>query len=316
MSRAGIPTAGYDVVTTMEEAASVIDRHFRARPDGAPLVLKADGLAGGKGVVICASRTEAQDTAAAMLSGGAFGGAGRTLVIEEYLTGPEVSVMVFSDGRRVVPMPPAEDYKRVFTGDRGPNTGGMGSVTPVAECPPDLHEDILRRCVEPAIAALAEEGTPFRGILFAGLMLTPEGPKVLEYNARFGDPETQSVMRRLDGDLLDLLTGVAEGDLSGVRPAWSDAAACCVVMASAGYPGRFATGLPIAGLDALPDDVVVFHGGTERDEAGRLVTVGGRVLSVTATGPRPDVALKTAYAAVERIHFEGRHFRTDIGRAR
>lgn len=338
MSRAGIPTARYHVATTLDEAMRVIDEHFgaggtgagtgagtggsagpggqRAAGDVPPLVLKADGLAGGKGVVICHSREEAAGVAAAMLSGEAFGGAGRKLVLEEFLTGPEVSVMVFSDGRRIVPMPPAQDYKRVFTGDQGPNTGGMGSITPVPQCPPDVHEEILRTCVQPAIDALAEAGTPFRGVLFAGLMLTPQGPKVLEFNARFGDPETQSVMRRFDGDLLEILTAVAAGDLSGVRPAWSVDAACCVVMAAKGYPGDFATGRPIRGLDDVPDGVVVFHGGTARDEAGRLVTAAGRALSVTATGPDLEAARAAAYAAVERIHFEGCHYRTDIGRPR
>ena len=313
MTKAGIPTANYDVVTTIDEAAHVIQRHFGPGDDAPPLVVKADGLAFGKGVVICSSAAQAREAAADMLSGHAFGSAGRTVVLEEFLTGPEVSVMVFSDGERIVAMPPVQDYKRVFTGDDGPNTGGMGSITPVPECPADLHDEILRRCVQPAIAALADAGTPFRGILFAGLMLTPQGPKVLEFNARFGDPETQSVLRRLDGDLLEVLTAVAQGDLSTVRPVWTNEAACCVVMASAGYPGEYETGLPISGLDAVADDVVVFHSGTARDGDGRLVTNGGRVLGLTATGADLNAAVDAAYAAVEQIHFSGRHFRTDIG---
>lgn len=241
-------------------------------------------------------------------------GAGRTVVLEEFLTGPEVSIMVFSDGERIVPMPPAQDHKRLLAGDHGPNTGGMGSVSPVPICPPDVHADILRRCVQPVIDVLREAGTPFRGVLFAGIMLTPDGPKVLEFNARFGDPETQSVMRRLDGDLLEILHAVAEGDLRGVEPPWSDEAACCVIAASGGYPGEFATGLPITGLNALPDGVVVFHGATARDEAGQVVTAGGRVLGVTATGSDMQAALAAAYDAMERIQFHGKYFRTDIGR--
>lgn len=314
MTKANIPTARYDVVTSMDDAIRVIDRHFDAGDEAPPLVVKADGLAFGKGVVICSTAAEARDAAAGMLSGSAFGSAGKTVVLEEFLTGPEVSVMVFSDGRHIVPMPPAQDYKRIYSGDRGPNTGGMGSITPVPDCPPELHEDILRHCVQPAIDALADAGTPFRGILFAGLMLTPQGPKVLEYNARFGDPETQSVLRRLDSDLLEILIAVAEGDLSSVRPVWRDEAACCVIMASAGYPGDYDTGVPISGVDSVPDGVVVFHGGTARDADGRLVTNGGRVLGVTATGVDLDAAVTAAYDAVGRIHFEGQQFRMDIGR--
>jgi phosphoribosylamine--glycine ligase len=249
-----------------------------------------------------------------MLSGEAFGAAGQTVILEEYLTGPEVSVLAFSDGERIIPMPPAQDHKRLLAGDEGPNTGGMGTISPVPACDYETHEDILRQCVQPLIDTMANAGSPFRGILFAGLMLTPDGPKVLEYNARFGDPETQSLLRRLDSDLLEIFLAIADGDLSAVQPRWSMDAACCIVMASGGYPGPYTKGQVITGLEALPPDVLVFHAGTARNASGQLVTNGGRVLGVTATGPRLEAALDTVYAACEQIAFTGRQYRTDIGR--
>lgn len=336
MERAGIPTAGYDVATDMETATAIIRRHFTSSVsvDAPPLVVKADGLASGRGVIICRTEDEALAAAESMLSGEAFGRAGATVIIEEYMSGPEVSIMVFTDGRHIVPMPPAQDYQRVFTGDKGPNTGGMGSVSPVDVCDDALHEEILRTCVQPAIDELARQGTPFRGILFAGLMLTPAGPRVLEFNARFGDPETQSVLRRLESDLLPLLSAVAAGDLGAFvgdpgpadagsssagaapspAPVWSSDAACCVIMAVDGYPGEITTNEPIAIPENLPEAVQLFHGGTARDDAGRLVTSRGRVLSVTATGPRLEAAVNSAYTAAGAIDFHGAFYRTDIGR--
>lgn len=314
MALTGIPTASYEVVQDLAAATKAIERHFAAGQSAAPLVVKADGLALGKGVVICATRREALDTAGAMLSGEAFGAAGKKVILEEYLTGPEVSVLAFSDGERIIPMPPAQDHKRLLAGDEGPNTGGMGTISPVPACDFETHEDILRRCVQPVIDVMARSRSPFRGILFAGLMLTPDGPKVLEYNARFGDPEAQSLLRRLDSDLLEIFLAIAAGDVTTVQPRWSTAAACCIVMASGGYPGPYEKGHVITGLDGLPDDVVVFHAGTARNEKGELVTNGGRVLGVTATGPRLDAALDTAYAACAQIDFAGRQYRPDIGR--
>lgn len=343
MEAAGIPTAAYDVVQHFAEAAAVIEEHFGSAGGAgvsppSPLVLKADGLAAGKGVFICADEEQALAVARDMLSGDALGGAGTTVVIEQFLTGPEVSLLAFCDGRRAVPMPLAQDYKRLLTEDEGPNTGGMGSISPVPGTDDALHSRLVATCLDPLLAEMARRGTPFRGILFAGLMLTPSGPMVLEYNARFGDPETQSLLRRLEGDLLELLEATAAGDLSGAAPVWSEDAACCVVMAAEGYPDEPVGGVVIGGLeryepgdgngveadqadgggavsssDAATDGVIAFHGGTARDNEGRLVSAGGRVLSVTATGSGLEDALRKAYAAVDAIDFPGSIYRTDIG---
>lgn len=313
MRKYGIPTAEYRVFTAADEARAHLERHFAG--DNGPAVVKADGLALGKGVTVARSFDEAWEAAEGMLSGRAFGQAGRRVVIEEFLTGPEVSVLAFCDGRRAVPMVPAQDHKPVGDGDTGPNTGGMGTVSPVGICPPDLHRRIMDTVVQPTVEAMSREGRPFKGVLFTGLMLTPKGPKVLEFNARFGDPETQSVLRRLDSDLLEIFEAVIDGDLTRVAPRWSDKAAACVVMASGGYPGNYAKGLPIEDIDVAEelDGVVVFHAGTSRGEGGRLVTAGGRVLGVTATGADLRAALAQAYRAVGLIRFDGAYFRRDIG---
>ncbi len=313
MRRYGIPTAGYRVFTSLDETRAHLEGHF-STGDG-PAVIKADGLALGKGVTIARSFEEAWEAAEGMLSGRLFGAAGQRVVIEEFITGPEVSILAFCDGKTALPMVPAQDHKPVGDGDTGPNTGGMGTVSPVGICPPEMQQRILETAIQPAVEAMASEGRPFSGVLFTGLMLTPQGPKVLEFNARFGDPETQSVLRRLNSDLLEIFEASIDGDLSRVRLEWSDQAAACVVMASGGYPGSYPKGLPIDGTGEAEelDGVVVFHAGTARDPAGRLVTAGGRVVGVTATGPDLRAALDQAYRGVERIRFEGAHYRRDIG---
>ena len=317
MRRAGIPTARYEVFDDIEPARRHISAYFAQNP-GRPLVMKADGLALGKGVLITGDESEALHMAGEMLSGRAFGPAGRRIVVEEWLAGPEVSALAFTDGRSVLPMPGSRDHKRAYDGDEGPNTGGMGTISPVADYGAGLAEQVRREVLEPAVAALQAAGTPFVGVLYAGLILTPEGPRVLEFNARFGDPETQVLLRRLDTDLMDLLEACIERDLGDSRAEWSDDAAACVVMASGGYPGAYQKGLPISGLEeaASLEGVVVFHAGTSRDHAGQLVTAGGRVLGVSATGADLHSALDLAYRAVDQIAFPGAHCRRDLGRLR
>jgi phosphoribosylamine---glycine ligase len=309
MARHGIPTAEF---ATFQNAAAA--RHY-CRKLGAPVVVKADGLAGGKGAMVCATLDEADEAIAACLERGVFGAAGQTVVVEEYLRGEEVSFFALANGRDALPLAAARDHKTVFDDDRGPNTGGMGAYSPVAGFDAALEAEIMATIVRPTIAALAAEGRPYRGVLFVGLMLTAEGPRVLEYNCRFGDPECQAIVVRAADDLVPALLAAARGDALPAGLAWRDHAAVCVTVASGGYPGSYRTGLPISGIEAAEafEDVRVFHAGTaERD--GRLVTAGGRVLGVTAIAPELGAAIARAYAAVERIHFEGRHYRRDIGR--
>jgi phosphoribosylamine--glycine ligase len=306
MRAAEVPTARATVVTSVAAGLAAL-------PDvGLPVVVKADGLAAGKGVVVAATRAEAETALRDFLEAGTLGEAGRTVVIEEYLRGPEASVFALSDGERFVRLPTARDHKRVFSGDQGPNTGGMGAYTPT----PALDEQTLRtidaEILGPIFAAMAAAGARFQGVLFAGLMLTAEGPKVIEFNARFGDPETQAILPVLDGDLVPLLHAVAVGDATGLAAPPAHGAAVGVVLAAGGYPGRYATGRPIAGLDRVPDDVLVFHAGTRRDGDGRIVTAGGRVLTVVGLGPDLASARARAYAGAAVITFEGCHYRTDI----
>ena len=307
MADAGVPTARATVVTDFPLALAAL------RDFGFPVVVKADGLAAGKGVVIAEDREEAQTVLSAFLEDGALGPAGQTVVLEEFLQGLEVSVLALSDGQTVVTLPPACDYKRVGDGDRGPNTGGMGGYAPVPRLDDVLLEQVRRTVLEPTVRTLAERGTPLQGVLYAGLILTEDGPKVLEFNARFGDPETQAILPILDDDLLALLAAVADGTLADVpAPLPPARAAVEVVLASGGYPGPYATGAPIAGLEDVPDDVIVFHAGTRRDDQGRIVTAGGRVLTVVGTGPDLAAARERAYAGAAAISFPGRHYRTDI----
>jgi phosphoribosylamine--glycine ligase len=273
--------------------------------------VKADGLAAGKGVVVARTVEEAEEAVRQAMEERVFGAAGEEVVIEECLFGQEMSLMAFVDGETVRPMEPAQDHKPVFDGDRGPNTGGMGAYSPV----PQISREVVRQAVDeilkPTARALAEEGIHYRGVLYAGLMITPEGPKVIEFNARFGDPEAQVILPRLESDLAEILLAAAEGRLAEVEIRWKEEAAVCVVMASEGYPGSYRTGLPIRGLPEPAGDRIVFHAGTRR-EGDRIVTAGGRVLGVTALGSVLAEARNKAYDAVESIRFQGAHFRRDI----
>ena len=308
MAEAGVPTARAVVVTDLVEGIAALGRFDE------PIVVKADGLAAGKGVVV-ASRDEARTVLTAFLEDGALGAAGRTVVLEECLVGREVSVLVLTDGTTVVPLPPACDYKCVLDGDRGPNTGGMGGYAPPPQLDAPALDSIRATVLEPTVRALAARGAPLRGVLYAGLMLTADGPQTLEFNARFGDPETQLVLPLLDTDLLPLLAAAANGTLAAVpapSPLPGDRAAVGVVLAAGGYPGPHHTGIPIDGLDRVPADVLVFHAGTRRDPDGRVVTAGGRVLTVVGLGPDLATARARAYAGTDAITFPNRHFRRDI----
>ncbi|MBE3585707.1 MAG: phosphoribosylamine--glycine ligase [Thermoanaerobacter sp.] len=306
MARYGIPTARFATFTDPGEAAGYI------RQLNAPCVVKADGLAAGKGVIVCQTVEEALQAVKEIMVDGAFGDAGRRVVVEEYLTGQEVSVLAFTDGEAVLPLLPAQDHKQVYDGDRGPNTGGMGAYAPAPVLTPENYRVVLEDILIPAVRALAAEGRPYRGVLYAGLMVTGEGPKVLEFNARFGDPEAQPLLMLLETDPVEIMEAVLLGKLAGKEIRWRPGSAVCVVLASGGYPGAYRKGYPISGLEQVPPDVVVFHAGTAMEE-GRVVTAGGRVLGVTAAGETLPEAMEKAYTAVEKIHFEGMHYRRDIG---
>jgi phosphoribosylamine--glycine ligase len=309
MSRHGVPTADYAVFTRADEALAYVET---AR---LPLVVKADGLAAGKGVLICATRAEAEVAVHSIMIERAFGDAGNRVIIEEYLEGEEVSVFALVDGERYAMLPLARDYKRLLDGDKGPNTGGMGSFAPVTEVGEILLDEIRARVLEPTIAGMRAEGRPYRGVLYVGLMLTPNGPKVLEFNCRFGDPEVQAILPLLDVNVADLLLRCAIGRLDRETIAVRPGAAVCVVLAAAGYPERPRTGNPIAGIDAALDmGALVFQAGTAV-RGGRLVTNGGRVLSVVATGADLHEARTRAYAAAGMITFAGKHFRRDVALA-
>ncbi len=306
MARAGVPTGAANVFTDPERVAAHLDA-VRG-----PFVVKADGLAAGKGVLVTEDRAAAQAWAQRLL-GGDLGEAGAKVVVEEYLDGREVSVFAICDGTTLVPLEPARDYKRQLDGDEGPNTGGMGCFSPVPDLPDDLVGWTAANVMQPVLNTMAGDGTPFTGFLYAGLMLTDDGPKVLEFNVRLGDPETQVVLPRLDGDLFELLYAAAAGTLDDMPPpGWHATAAVNVVLASEGYPEAPVTGRVIQGLDeAAGNDVLVFHAGTRRD-GDTLVTSGGRVLSVVGLGDDIAAARSRAYAAAHQIDFEGRQFRTDI----
>jgi phosphoribosylamine--glycine ligase len=308
MARHGIPTAAYSTFGDPDAARAYCRRL------GAPLVVKADGLAAGKGAIVCATLAEADEAIALCMERRAFGASGATVVVEEFLRGEEISFFAVANGSGVIPFGVAQDHKTVFDDDRGPNTGGMGAYTPVARVDAALSRTIMETIVTPTIQALAAEGAPYRGVLFTGLMVTTEGPRVIEFNCRFGDPECQPMLAASSGDLLPLLLAAARGDALPAAPPIVRHAVC-VNLASGGYPGTYRTGLPIDGIDAAEnrEGVRVFHAGTaERD--GKLVTAGGRVLSVTAAADDLATALARAYAAVGDIHFEGMHYRRDIGR--
>jgi phosphoribosylamine---glycine ligase len=310
MQRHGVPTAAYEVFSALAPA----EAYVRAAPGR--LVVKASGLAAGKGVVMCETAGEALDAVRGMLEGGTFGSAGREVVVEEWMEGEELSVFALTDGREVVTMLASQDHKRVGDGETGPNTGGMGAYAPVSLANPALMERIETEVLRPTVDAMRAEGRTFRGLLYAGLMLTPEGPKVVEFNARFGDPETQVVLPLLRSSLLEPVLEVARGgSLAGARLEWSPGAAATTVLAAPGYPGDYPRGAPID----LPaevrgeDGVIVFHAGTRLDEDGVLVTSGGRVMAVTGLGDTVEAAAARSRGAAERIAFEGKHFRRDIG---
>ncbi|HVF06613.1 MAG TPA: phosphoribosylamine--glycine ligase [Frankiaceae bacterium] len=294
MAGAGVPTAGHRVCTNDDELAKALDEL------GPPYVVKDDGLAAGKGVVVTSDRADAERH-----------GRGKTVVVEEYLDGPEVSLFGISDGTTVLPMRPAQDFKRIGDGDTGPNTGGMGAYTPLPWAPPDLVETVAKTVLQPTVDELARRGTPFQGLLYAGLAMTSRGPRVIEFNARFGDPETQVLLPLLTTPLAGLLHAAATGGLAGATLEWSNDAAVTVVMAALGYPGKPTTGQPISGLQEAGRIADVLHAGT-RLEDGKVLTNGGRVLSVTATGADLAEARAKAYEAVGRIHFPGAQWRTDI----
>ena len=307
MQRHSIPTGQYAAFDDYDRALAYLDTLQGA------VVIKADGLAAGKGVTVCDTADQARAALHHMLVEGAFGAASQTVLIEERLTGPEVSVLAFCDGHTVEPMPPARDHKRVYEGDAGPNTGGMGAYAPVPDVDAALVDEITRTVLQPTVAGMAAEGTPYRGVLYAGIMLTADGPRVLEFNCRFGDPETQVILPLLETDLLDVLLACIEGRLDQTHMRWKTQACAAVVAASPGYPGSYPKGLPIAGAENLGrDDVFVFHAGTGRYE-GQLVTAGGRVLAVSALGENLTEALRHAYQALGGIRFEGMHYRRDIG---
>ena len=307
LARHNIPTAGYRKFTDKEELLANVGIY------GYPMVLKADGLAAGKGVVIPEDEESAVAAIEEMMGDKVFGNAADKIVVEEFLTGVEASMLCFVDHNTIVPMESAQDYKRIYDDDKGPNTGGMGTYSPSLLFDEDIEKQIREQILLPTLRGFQEDGLDFQGVLFIGLMLSEDGPKVIEFNNRFGDPETQSVLRRMESDLLDVFTAVVDNRLNEIEINWIDDRAVTVVLASGGYPGSYAKGKVITGLDKVDDDIVVFHAGTKFDEEGRIVTSGGRVLGVTATGATHDEARAKAYANAERIEFEGAYMRKDIG---
>ena len=308
LQRHNIPTAKYAVCATAAELEKAVDAFHP------PIVVKADGLAAGKGVIICTSRETALEAAHGLFTGTLLGESERQVVIEEFLEGDEVSFLCLSDGRHVTPLLPAQDHKRIGEGDTGPNTGGMGVYTTDELLEPAMCEWIVRHIAEPTVRGMAEEETPFVGVLYIGLMMTARGPEVLEFNTRFGDPETQAILPRLESDLVDALAACLDGRLSETELRWAPGASACVVASSAGYPGSYNTGLPISGLSAAAQvaGVQVFHAGSTQVGL-QLLTAGGRVLGVTAAAESLEKALGNAYRALAEINFEGMYYRRDIG---
>ena len=308
MKKYGLPTASYEVFEDMDAAITYLsDVRY-------PVVIKADGLALGKGVIIAQEYAEAIKAVRDMMVDKVFGNAGDRIIIEEFLVGPEVSILAFTDGKTVVPMVSSQDHKRALDNDQGLNTGGMGAFSPSKLYTKELHEFCTDNIFVPTIEAMNSEGRKFKGVIYFGLILTQEGPKVLEYNARFGDPETQVVLPRLKTDIVEIFEAIIDERLDSVKIEWEDNAAVCVILASGGYPGKYNTGVEIEGLAKAEQDpsVVVFHAGT-RLEDGKYYSAGGRVLGVTAVADTMDNARERAYAAVEKISFDRMHFRTDIG---
>ncbi len=307
MAKYNIPTASYAVFNEPVKAQKYI------RSSSAPWVVKADGLAAGKGVIVCHTEEQALQAVQTIMSDKAFGEAGEQIVIEEYLTGEEVSILAFTDGEEVIPMLAAQDHKPAYDNDTGPNTGGMGAYAPAPVCTPEIFQEVKEKILLPTVHALAGEGRPYRGVLYAGLMITARGPMVLEYNVRFGDPEAQPLLMLLKTDLLDIIEAVLTKRLAQINIQWFDGAAITVVLASGGYPGAYQKEKIITGLEQVPEGIEVFHAGTAFKN-GHLVTAGGRVLGVTAAAENIALAISKVYAGIKPIHFEGMHYRRDIGR--
>jgi phosphoribosylamine--glycine ligase len=309
MQRHKIPTAAYAVATSEQQAMESIDLFHL------PVVIKADGLASGKGVIVCETKREAAEAISGLMAGKLLGSVQSSIVIEEFLTGEEISFLTLTDGKHVAPLVPAQDHKRIGEGDKGPNTGGMGVYSTDGMVDDQMRDWILHHIAVPAVTGMAAEDSPFVGVLYCGLMMTARGPMVLEFNARFGDPETQAILARLDSDLVATLEACVEGRLSDTEMRWKPGASVCVIAASAGYPGSYVTGRPITGLEEASrvPGVEIFHSGTALVE-GHFVTEGGRVLGVTAAAATLDQSLSLAYDALDRIHFEGIYYRRDIGR--
>lgn len=307
LKKYNIPTAGYMEFSNKDEVIDSIGVF------GFPMVIKADGLAAGKGVVIAEDAESARIAIEDMMTNKKFGDAGNKIVVEEFLTGREASCLCFVDKNNIVPMESAQDYKRIFEKDKGPNTGGMGTYSPNKIFTEELEDRIKKEILEPTLEGLKKEKLDFHGVLFIGLMISEDGPKVIEFNVRFGDPETQSILFRMESDLLNIIEAVVDNKLDKIKIKWSEDAACCVVMASEGYPGEYVKGREIKGIDKISDsDVFVFHAGTAIKD-GKLVTNGGRVLGVTARGANLEKAKEKAFSAVEKIHFDGAQYRKDIG---
>ena len=307
MQRHHIPTAAYETFTDARAAHAHVDR------EGAPIVIKADGLAAGKGVVVATEAQEAHDAIDTMLAGNKLGDAGHRVVVEQFMEGEEASFIVMVDGRHVLALASSQDHKRIFDGDRGPNTGGMGAYSPAPVVTPEVHSRVMREIIQPVVKGMAAEGTPYTGFLYAGLMIDKAGaPRVVEFNCRLGDPETQPIMMRLKGDFCVLVEAAIDGTLDQVDAEWDRRAALGVVMAAAGYPGAPRKGDAIQGLPHDAEDFHVFHAGTARKD-GHVVTSGGRVLCVTALGDKVKIAADRAYEVVEKIRFEGMQYRRDIG---
>ncbi len=305
MTKYGIPTADYKEFTDYDEAAEYVkDAEY-------PLVVKADGLALGKGVIICQNAQEGEEAVREMMVDKKFKDAGKKIIVEEFLTGKEVSVLCFTDGQTIVPMVSSQDHKRAHDNDEGLNTGGMGTFSPSKVYTPQLADAVYRDIILPTMNAMNCEGRPFKGVLYFGLMITKKGAKVLEYNARFGDPETQVVLPRLKTDLYEIFDAIIDGRLSDVDIQWTDDACVCVILASGGYPESYKKGVPIV-IGKLPEDIVLYHAGTAFKD-GKLVTSGGRVIGVTAKGKDIEEARKKAYDAIKNIHFDGMFYRHDIG---
>lgn len=307
MAKYNIPSAKYAVFTDPASASRYIEEI------GAPIVVKAEGLAAGKGVIVAQDVPQALAAVRQIMVERAFGEAGNRVVVEECLTGEEVSILAFTDGKTVVPMVSSQDHKRVFDNDEGPNTGGMGAYAPAPVYTPEVHREVMEKILIPTIRAMDAEGRTYRGVIYAGLMVTEDGPKVLEFNARFGDPEAQPVLPLLKTDLLEIIDAILARRLDQIEIEWEDAASICVVLASGGYPGSYEKGKVIHGLDEVTPGVMVFHAGTAMKD-DQIVTAGGRVLGVTSVAPDIASAIRLAYAAAEKIHFEGMHYRRDIGR--